>query len=376
MGTNLILVFLLSLCSISFSQECSRGLLEDVDFPGTDITFLYSPDVNHCQLLCTEHASCQFFTFVRPDWTRDDRHFYCYLKSTPSGQPKTETSLLGVTSGFSLKNCFPYPEHCISQVYKNVDFLGADYRSLFTSDYEECQRVCTKDPGCKFFTFVNANFQNERIRHKCHLKYTWTIPRTPIVERTAGVVSGFTNRAETPNPSDTACQGELFSSTDIRGSDFEMLPAASPEHCQTLCSAHPRCTYFSYDSNDLKCYLKSNANEMVTSFKERVTSGLPAHLCQLNNSWVKDVHEGIDFRGSDMRFELADDPEECQKKCTQEPNCQFYTYVNRNFRDKTFWRRCYLKRVITIPAPPKVNKLADVVSGFSQKNCFSSAHSG
>ncbi|XP_062292277.1 coagulation factor XI-like isoform X2 [Scomber scombrus] len=284
MGTNLILVFLLSLCSISFSQECSRGLLEDVDFPGTDITFLYSPDVNHCQLLCTEHASCQFFTFVRPDWTRDDRHFYCYLKSTPSGQPKTETSLLGVTSGFSLKNCFPYPEHCISQVYKNVDFLGADYRSLFTSDYEECQRVCTKDPGCKFFTFVNANFQNERIRHKCHLKYTWTIPRTPIVERTAGVVSGFTNRAETPNPSDTACQGELFSSTDIRGSDFEMLPAASPEHCQTLCSAHPRCTYFSYDSNDLKCYLKSNANEMVTSFKERVTSGLPAHLCQLNNS--------------------------------------------------------------------------------------------
>lgn len=31
-------------------------------------------------------------------------------------------------------------------------------------------------------------------------------------------------------------------------------------------------------------------------------------------------------------------------------------------------RRCYLKRAITIPAPSKVTKLANAVSGFSLKN--------
>ncbi len=33
------------------------------------------------------------------------RHFYWHLKSTPSGKPRSQTTLQGVTSGFSLKNC-------------------------------------------------------------------------------------------------------------------------------------------------------------------------------------------------------------------------------------------------------------------------------
>lgn len=72
----LMCVFVSSLhvnASVSFciSSECNRALLENVDFPGTDITFLFAPDAGHCQQLCTQHASCKFFTFVRADWTRD-----------------------------------------------------------------------------------------------------------------------------------------------------------------------------------------------------------------------------------------------------------------------------------------------------------------
>lgn len=37
------------------------------------------------------------------------RHFYCYLKSTPSGEPSVQTPVQGVTSGFSLKSCSPGP---------------------------------------------------------------------------------------------------------------------------------------------------------------------------------------------------------------------------------------------------------------------------
>ncbi|KAL6456882.1 hypothetical protein MHYP_G00338450 [Metynnis hypsauchen] len=74
----------------------------DVDFPGDDIQQISSPDAYHCQLACTEHSSCLFFTFVRSDWAVDNRNFYCYLKYTANGVPSKVSALKGVTSGFSL----------------------------------------------------------------------------------------------------------------------------------------------------------------------------------------------------------------------------------------------------------------------------------
>ncbi|XP_041812062.1 coagulation factor XI-like isoform X2 [Chelmon rostratus] len=319
----------------------------------------------------TPASSLPLFELTGPEITGPlCRHFYCYLKTTPTGQPNVQTPLLGVTSGFSLKSCSPNSQPCLSQVYPNVDFLGADYRTLFTADHEECQRVCTQDPACQFFTFVNGLFTPEKIRYKCHLKFSWTVPRTPIVEAKTGVASGFSHKIQMSQQLNTACQAvKLFSNTDIPGSDIQMLPAASAEHCQALCSAHPRCNYFSFVSNSFNCHLKSNPNEMVTKAKDGVTSGMPARFCQLDNSWVKLAHEDIDFRGSDIRFELMDDADTCQRTCTEDASCQFYTYAKENFFDPVYRRRCYLKRVITMPAPPKVNRLANVVSGFTLKNC-------
>ena len=37
------------------------------------------------------------------------RQFFCYLKATPSGRPKHQHPILGITSGFSLKPCYPDP---------------------------------------------------------------------------------------------------------------------------------------------------------------------------------------------------------------------------------------------------------------------------
>uniref|UniRef100_A0A3Q2YLY3 Coagulation factor XI-like n=1 Tax=Hippocampus comes TaxID=109280 RepID=A0A3Q2YLY3_HIPCM len=350
--------------------ECQRELLENIDFPGTDIKHEYSPDVHHCQQLCTQYPSCLFFTFLRADWTNDKRHFYCYLKSTPSGQPKVQKVLSGVTSGYSLKPCGPNPQPCLSRVYPNVDFLGADYRTLFTSDYEECQRVCTKDPFCQFFTFINGVFTPENYRYKCHLKFSWTLPRTLNVNRKSGVVSGFSHSVQFSEPSDTPCSMKLFPSTDIVGGTLESQFAGTPEHCLALCSAHPRCTYFSFESNSFTCRLKNNANELVIQAKEGVTSGIATHFCQQNSDWAKTALEGVDFQGSDIRFELLDDAETCQKTCSIDQNCQFYTYVDDSFHDSAYRRRCYLKRFTTMPAPPKVSKLTNVVSGFTLRNCI------
>lgn len=339
-----------------------------MDFPGNDITTLYSPDAEHCLMLCTQHPSCQFFSFHQANWTKDNTNFFCYLKSTPSGQPNFRTPLVGVTSGFSLKFCDPDPQPCMFKVYDNVDFFGADYQFLFTPDYEECQRACTQDPACQFFTFAKDNHYLPNIRYRCHLKFSWNIPRTPIVERRAGLISGFSQKLQIAQQFDTACEKKLFPGIDIPGSDLQMVKAASPEHCQVLCSAHPGCTFFSFLSPNFECYLKNNPNEMVTKAKAESTSGMPARFCRLDDNWVKVAYDGINFRGSDIRFELMDDANKCQEACTQEPACQFYNYIHDN--TSSIWRNCYLKRVITMPSPPKINKQAGVVSGFPLRNCL------
>ena len=43
-------------------------------------------------------------------------------------------------------------------------------------------------------------------RYKCHLKFSWTIPRIPTIERKAGVVSGFSHNAEITQTFDTGTQ--------------------------------------------------------------------------------------------------------------------------------------------------------------------------
>uniref|UniRef100_A0A4W6FTZ3 Apple domain-containing protein n=1 Tax=Lates calcarifer TaxID=8187 RepID=A0A4W6FTZ3_LATCA len=292
-----VLLSCTSVCLFPFPQVCDHQRQENLDFPGSDVAVLFSPDAEHCQYLCTQHPACTSTAF---------------LKSTPSGQPTVQVTKQGITSGFSLRSCHPDPSRytpCLSQVYQHVDFYGADYRQLFTADYEECQRACTHDPACQFFTFLTDDFTPEKYRYKCHLKFSWPVPRTPEVGG-----RGW---------------GKLFPKTNLPGHDIESLLAASPEHCQTLCSAHPQCSYFSYSSLLTECAMKTL--------------------------------EGINLPGSDLRFLLVNNAKACQKTCTEDPNCQFYTYTIAD-------RRCYLKRVITMPLLPKVTKLANAVSGFSLRN--------
>ncbi|XP_031442064.1 plasma kallikrein-like isoform X2 [Clupea harengus] len=374
-------LWLISLLRSSFSEECSQELRLNVDFPGSDVLQIYSPDVLHCQGACSQHHSCQFFTFVRPDWTRDDRHFYCYLKHTESGAPSQETELDGVTSGYSLKNCEEKTDTCLSSVYQDVDFYGADYRTLFTADYKECQRACTSDPGCQFFSWLNDDFARPQYKFKCHLKFSWSVPKPPALKILSGVVSGFSQKLfQITTKQCEVCRSvsEIFTNTDFPGHDFEQIPAVSAEHCQFLCSVHPRCTYFSYTTSrfitgdqkqKMLCFLKHSEDEKPMQRKEEVHSGMPSRFCELSRDWVTVRYENTDFPGFDIRYVKLDDPDSCETLCTADPHCQFYTYVFTSFYEPDYRRRCFLKQVITMPVPRKVASLKGVVSGFTLRGC-------
>uniref|UniRef100_A0A3Q2U5Q0 Coagulation factor XI-like n=1 Tax=Fundulus heteroclitus TaxID=8078 RepID=A0A3Q2U5Q0_FUNHE len=346
-----------TLCSAWFVFRIPSLL--DWDFPGSDVRVIFSPDAEHCQQLCTQESSCLFWAFIGPDSKNDNRHFHCFLKATSSGEPSRQVPKQGTTAGYSLKSCNPDS----TGLYEDVDFPGADYRSLFTADQYECQRACTDNPGCQFFSFFSGAFNQLNVRYKCNLKFSWTVPRTPIVRALSDRISGFSQRMK-PESSLTECKGTLFPNVNLPGHDIEVLAAASPEQCQVLCSDHPLCTYFTYVSNGFRCYLKNNEAEMVPRTENGATSGLPARSCQLDNGTypITLVYEGIDFPYSDIRFFPLDNFKSCEKSCTEDPNCQFYSYVTTS-------HFCYLKRVITMHAPPKVTEQANTVSGFTLRNC-------
>lgn len=107
------------------------------------------------------------------------RPYKCFLKGKANGHPKS-VSREGLTSGYSLRPCSERPGQCLTSlnvkepnkssifngfwsvcfsefkpldVYKDVNFIKAEYDFLFTPDSEACQRVCTLEPFCQFFTF-------------------------------------------------------------------------------------------------------------------------------------------------------------------------------------------------------------------------------
>ncbi|MEQ2300038.1 hypothetical protein AMECASPLE_021166 [Ameca splendens] len=91
--------------------------------------------------------------------------------------------------------------------------------------------------------------------------------------------------------------------------------------------------------------------------------------------WSKLTYKGVDFSGSDISSEVVNCVDNCQEKCTENPNCQFYTYHNGSFFHPDHRHRCYMKRVIIMPTPSQVKKMANVVSGFTLRNCRSAQKS-
>ncbi|XP_041933478.1 plasma kallikrein-like [Alosa sapidissima] len=323
-----VFLYLHDVC-VCVCVECIPDLRVNVDFPGSDVLQIFSPDVLHCQRACSQHHSCQFFTFIRPEWTRDSRQFCCYLKHTESGAPSRVTELEGVTSGYSLKNC-------------NGTNGGPSLLPLHLSNCcinkcktkRDCQRACTSDPGCQFFSWLNDDFARPHYKYKCHLKFCWSVSKPPALKVLSGVVSGFSQKFFQNNSRSDGqillplaaeqCEAQILTNTDFPRHDFEQIPAVSAEHCQFLCSAHPKCTYFSYEKQKMRCFLKDSKEEKPMKAKGEVYSGMPSRFCELP-------------RGVCMHMACR--------------------------------RRCFLKQVITMPVPSKVASLKGVVSGFSLRGC-------
>ncbi|MBN3306372.1 KLKB1 protein, partial [Amia calva] len=375
MRGSLLLLCLAGLWGSSSTTDCVRHLSANTDFPGDDVLRILTPDVDYCQLACTQHPTCLFFSFHTSESTIDKRQFYCFLKSTSSGKPSVEKELQGVISGYTLKDCGDDPTVCQSTVYKNIDFYGADYKFLYTDTPEDCQKACTRDLDCQFFNYHTDTFIAPADRQKCYLKHIKSLPSPPTIKSTNSVISGFSQRPCLTQSTGTECQSKILQNTEIPGMDFMELPAPSPEYCQLLCTTHPHCTFFSFTNEKyatpnkrLVCFLKNGDTRPITA-KSEVSSGYPTRFCGPANACVKTTYKNIDFWGSDIRTIQVDDVKPCEEACTADPDCQFYSYITSTFDPPEFRQYCYLKKVISVPLPPKILSLQGTVSGFQIRGC-------
>ncbi|XP_047663961.1 uncharacterized protein LOC113661525 isoform X7 [Tachysurus fulvidraco] len=359
-------------CVFSDSFSKVQELKVDVDFPGDDILQIYSPDVQHCQLACTQHPSCLFFTFLRSDWDKDNRAFYCYLKHTATGSPSQVAKLKGVTSGFKLMHQGNKTNNCLPLTYQDVDFTGSVYVQLNLNTSDECQQKCTRDPDCKFFSFTTTTFPHAENRKKCFLKFHSTFSTPSVLIKTPGLVSGF---SDSLYKTKEKCKEEIFANIHYRGNDFENIPAVSPQHCQFLCSAHPRCTHFTYTTSkystkpeiNMHCFLKhtDSVRQLEPVKEEELFSGFPTRNCTPSNVWVTARYEGLHFFGHDYRDFKTNTSEICRETCTNDPDCHFYTYVLPSYRDKGIRKKCFLKYRWSVSTPSVLIKTPGLVSGFS-----------
>ncbi|XP_041919057.1 uncharacterized protein LOC121683499 [Alosa sapidissima] len=88
------------------SDGCAVGeiLQHRVVFVGEILQTLPTSSAWQCQLACTLHATCQFFSYLEPQHA-EDKTSNCTLMSRDSAQHFSANASIETTSGFSLRNC-------------------------------------------------------------------------------------------------------------------------------------------------------------------------------------------------------------------------------------------------------------------------------
>ncbi|EHB10963.1 Plasma kallikrein [Heterocephalus glaber] len=156
---------------------------------------MYTPDAQYCQMMCTFHPRCLFFSFLPESSTNEPtRRNYCLLKHSPSGTPTGIKTLSNVVSGFSLKPCaLSEFEPCLSKIYPGVDFGGEELNVTFVKGANVCQETCTKTIRCQFFTYSLLPEDCKGEKCKCSLRLSLNGSPTRISHGTQGS-SGYSLR--------------------------------------------------------------------------------------------------------------------------------------------------------------------------------------
>ncbi|XP_016064467.1 PREDICTED: plasma kallikrein [Miniopterus natalensis] len=316
------------------SCECLTQTYKNIFFRGGDVTALYAPSAQHCQAMCTFHPRCLLFSFLPASSTKNtDKRFGCFLKDSVTGTlPRVPWT--SAISGHSLKQCGLRISACHRDIYEGLDLRGVNVNVSKVESVEECQRRCTNNIHCKFFTYATQAFHSAEHRNNCLLKYSPTGTPTSI-KVLKNMASGFSLKACAL--SEIGCHMNMFQHTAF--SDVDVARVITPDAfvCRTICTYHPNCLFFTFHTNawDIEsernvCLLKTSKSGTPSSTtpQENTLSGYSLLTCKrtLPEPCHSKTYAGVDFGGEELKVTLAKGVSGCQETCTKIIRCQFFTY--------------------------------------------------
>ncbi|XP_077000714.1 plasma kallikrein isoform X1 [Tamandua tetradactyla] len=358
------------------SCGCMTQLYKNTFFRGGDVTSVYSPSAEHYRTACTFHPTCLLFSFLPSSSTNDTgKRFGCFLKDSVTGTlPRVPKP--NAISGHSLKQCSHQISACQRDLYKGLDMRGANFNVSNVKSVEECQKRCTNNIHCQFFTYAMPTFHNTEFRNKCLLKHSPGGTPTSI-KMMDNVVSGFSLKPCAL--SEIGCHMNIFQHHAF--SDVDVARVITPDAfvCQTICTYHPSCLFFTFYTNAWNiesqrnvCFLKTSKSGTPSSPipQENALSGYSLLTCKraLPEPCHSKIYPGVDFEGQELNVTFVKGVDACQEICTKVIRCQFFTYSL--FPEDCRGEKCKCSLKLSLDgSPTRVTHDTQASSGYSLRLC-------
>uniref|UniRef100_A0A8B9GCS9 Coagulation factor XI n=1 Tax=Amazona collaria TaxID=241587 RepID=A0A8B9GCS9_9PSIT len=363
-------------------SECVTQIYEDTYFQGEDLTTVFTPSANYCQVVCTFHPTCLLFTYLPGTWTKDPaKRFSCYLKDSETEMlPKVDME--GAISGHSLKQC-DIQITCSPDVHIGLDMEGQIHDVTMTDSYQQCQKRCTNDNRCHFFTYASETFHDASFRKKCFLKHT-SVGTPTNIKVLDEVVSGFSLKP--CQLSEIDCQMDIFEDQEFSGMNITSFFTPDISVCQTICTYFPKCLFFTFFTREWQtksqrnlCLLKTSTSGIPEALisRENAVSGFGLLNCRRSFPACNSrTYMHMNFLGDELNVTYTKGHRACQRACTDVIRCQFFTYYP--LQDSCNEKReceCHLKMSLN-GSPVEIVHGPGRISGYSLRLCKKKASTG
>ncbi|NWI15090.1 FA11 factor, partial [Crypturellus soui] len=360
----------------SVHNECVTQIYENTYFQGGDLSTVFTPNVNYCQVVCTYHPTCLFFTYLPATWTDDPtKRFSCYLKDSDT-ETLPKVHMDGAISGHSLKQCNIKISACSPDVHEGLDMEGKNYDVVMADTYQQCQKICTNDNYCQFFTYASETFRNVSLRKNCFLKHA-TLGTPKSIRVLDDVVSGFSLKS--CQLSETDCLMDIFEHKEFSGINITSFFTPDISVCQTICTYFPNCLFFTFFTREWQiesqrnlCLLKTSRSGIPDALisREKAVSGFSLLNCRRSFPACNSrTYTNMNFLGEELNVTYAKGHKACQQVCTDMIRCQFFTYFplqdSCNEEGKC---KCHLK-MSSSGSPVKIVHARGRISGYSLRLC-------
>ncbi|XP_034627936.1 plasma kallikrein [Trachemys scripta elegans] len=360
----------------SVSSECITQIYENIYFQGGDVSTVFTPNLDYCRIVCTYHPRCLLFTYLPATWTKDPaKRFTCFLKDSDT-EILPKVGMAGAISGHSLKQCITQIRACSMDVHTGLDMQGTNYNITTADSYQQCQKRCTNDYNCQFFTYATGAFHSADFRNKCFLKNSRMGTPTSI-RLLNNVVSGFSLKP--CQLSQTDCRMDIFQQITFSGIDLTSVFTPDSFVCRTICTYYPNCLFFTFFTREWKvetqrnlCFLKTSRTGVPDAPVERENAMSGFSLLNCKRSFPachSRTYTDTNFLGDELNVTYVKGHKACQQVCTDTIRCQFFTYFPlQESCNKEGKCKCYL-RMSSNGSPTGIVYEKGRISGYTLRLC-------